>query len=627
MALVRIAFALALAVPATAIAAPPRSYAIEVAPASDWRAEALGPTLAHDLADDRLVLAAKPATAELVVDVRLDEHILRYELHATWPGAPAPVTGMVQLGALDRAGLAGQLRDQLHRLARTTRDDRADVAIASPSLIEVAAMLALALALVAIPFAIGVVRRRRLLAVPALRHAIGVVLALGVAGAGLVWLDASTAWLFAGGLAWGAVVVVTVPIVLPPLVGFSRVEYDELWRVIGVWLVATGRRALAVTLLYAPFAIATALATGGAVLGLALAVPLVLLAVRLAVRCAVAVAAAVLDDALLARSPTADAWEAATRAYVVGYMRRAGLPMDVELLRRVRLVPAICDDVAVYGGGLTASRIAIPQRMLELALAPAGRPHDYAAPRVSVLHWAQWNAGLVMPTGLDDVVSTTEQRRPREVTVEGESPRELLGQLPTLAGVVEPSELDIDHKSYRPHDDPMWLDWDPGEDYDGTDAGDRDFLFGAVVHALGEIQRHGDRLATFVLLLRGRARRFADRAPAIGDHHAALAGARHHLAQFLAWRLWHRDDQLTARAYPPELEAASRHVLAALSTAPDGDPRLRRRLARLCDPVRVTRWQRLVLAGAVITAVGVASLAIVNAVRYTSKEIPIHGKD
>jgi hypothetical protein len=36
----------------------------------------------------------------------------------------------------------------------------------------------------------------------------------------------------------------------------------------------------------------------------------------------------------------------------------------------------------------------------------------------------------------------------------------------------------------------MWLDWDPVEEYDGTDAGDRDFLFGVIVHALGRAQRH-----------------------------------------------------------------------------------------------------------------------------------------
>src|SRR5205823_1952314 len=187
----------------------------------------------------------------------------------------------------------------------------------------------------------------------------------------------------------------------------------------------------------------------------------------------------------------------------IGYLRRAGLPVDDELLARVRLLPSTTATIVVYGGGLTPSRIAIPRGMLELALAPAGRPHDYAAPRVSTLHWTQWNAGLVVPTESDAVIATREQRQPREVTVEGEHDRQMLGEPPTLAGTIEPSDLD-DRPAYRPREDRIWLDWDPGEDYDGTDPGDRDFLFGAIVHALGEIQRHADRLATFALLAQRR---------------------------------------------------------------------------------------------------------------------------
>jgi hypothetical protein len=198
----------------------------------------------------------------------------------------------------------------------------------------------------------------------------------------------------------------------------------------------------------------------------------------------------------------------------------------------------------------------------------------------------------------------------------------LLGQPPTLAGVIEPSDLDIDHASYRPHDDPMWLDWDSGEEYDGTDAGDRDFLFGAVVHGLGEIQRHADRMATLAL--------GSGRFTAIGDQHAMLGGARHHLAQYVAWQLWHREDLLTARAYAPELEAASRRVLARLAETPDGDRRLRRRLARLCDPMRPTRWHRFALAGVVVATIGAAGFAIWNAVGYHAsyvKESASNGKD
>ena len=188
-----------------------------------------------------------------------------------------------------------------------------------------------------------------------------------------------------------------------------------------------------------------------------------------------------LDDRLADATVDATAWHAATREYVVGYLRRAGLPVDAELLARVRFVPGTGDSVVVYGGGLTASRIVIPSAMLELALAPAGRPHDYAAPRVSTLHWAEWNAGLVVATDPGAVVATAEQRQPRTTTADdGEHERQLFGEPPTLAGTIEPSDLDA-RRTYRPHEDRIWLDWDPGDEYDGTDPGDLDFLFGAVV--------------------------------------------------------------------------------------------------------------------------------------------------
>src|SRR5271163_1019373 len=117
-----------VALAAPAWAAAPRTYSIDVA-GGDWRADALAIALAHDLADDRLALATAPG-AELVVHATIDDRALHYEIRATWPGAPAPVAGAIALPGT-RIAVAGQLRDQLHRLARATRDDRADVAVAS----------------------------------------------------------------------------------------------------------------------------------------------------------------------------------------------------------------------------------------------------------------------------------------------------------------------------------------------------------------------------------------------------------------------------------------------------------------------------------------------------------------
>jgi hypothetical protein len=271
------------------------------------------------------------------------------------------------------------------------------------------------------------------------------------------------------------------------------------------------------------------------------------------------------------------------------------------------------------------------------------------------------------------VIATREQRRPRETTAEGdpsENAREHFGEPPTLVGIIEPAALDP-RTSYRPHDDPAWLDWEPPEDYDGTDAGDRDFLFGVLAHAVAEIQRHGDRIATLATLAAVRARRggltapvlgwlarLLDRLPdAIADDHAAISGARHHLVQYLGWQAWQREDLLTRRAHAPELEAMSRRLLAmaieprdatrggvngpALPGQPPADgkirplsideppsrsvpaaARARKRLARLAGlvpgtPAVPSVWRRLALAGAVVAGLGAAGLAVVDAVRYT----------
>src|SRR5262249_52939940 len=101
--------------------------------------------------------------------------------------------------------------------------------------------------------------------------------------------------------------------------------------------------------------------------------------------------------------------------------------------------------------------------------------------------WSQWNAGLVVATEQGETIATREQRQPRDAESEvGE--RLVLGEPVTLAGIIEPTALD-ERTTYRPHDDPVFLDWDPGEEYDGTDAGDRDFLFGLVMHAIAMVHR------------------------------------------------------------------------------------------------------------------------------------------
>jgi hypothetical protein len=598
------------------------------------------------------------------------------------------------------------LRDQLHRIARATSEDTApergavgDGAAAGtataippagapgvhdvPAPGDVARALGLALAVLAAPIALGSLRARRLVARAAALRTLagaGCLGGLALAIAALAPANGRGALLAAGGLAWGAIAAVTLPVVFPPLPGLQRSDYRELLRLLAGWGWLVVQRAAGVALIYLPVALGVVLAgdaivpVDGAV-RLALVLPLGLLVARQALRLAVAVAAERLDAVLADPAVDAAAWHDAVRGYLAGYRLRSGLPIDHDLLERLVVVPtpgpATGDEVRIYGGGATHTRVAIPRRMLELALAPWGRPHDYAAPRVSTLHWTQWNAGLVMATEPGAVIATREQRQPRQTTTDGdpsEHAREHIGEPPTLIGIIEPRALDP-RTRYRPHDDPAWLDWEPPEDYDGTDAGDRDFLFGVLAHAIAEIQRHGDRIATLTTLAAVRARRggssrpgarilgwFArllDRLPdAIADDHAAISGARHHLVQYLGWEAWQREDLLTRRAHAPELEAMSRRLLAMAgepaSRSVPVAPRARKRLARLAGLVPGTAavpsvWRRLAIAGAVAAGLGAAGLAVVDAVRYTydpqrppphattttttTTERPDHGKD
>jgi hypothetical protein len=643
---------------AAARAAPAhRNFTVMItpgAPDARWRADAITAALERDLADDRLAFVAvtcapgcaddtlRAAGVELAVRGTADDLALAWQVTPLWPGAPAPVRGVLAFGGVTRATLAAALRDPMHRLVRAQTDEDAIGAVAPPGMSGVLVAIALAAGLLALPFVVAIARgrgARRVLGLRALRSTAGVVIVTAGAAIALVAWGEAGPWLAAGGLAWGALATVLLPFALPPIVGLGRAFHHELGGVLRAWLAAALARTLALAVLCAPVVAATWLACDAAgvdpTLRLALAVPLALLVARQLVRATVAVLALGLDDALVERSPDTDAWSDAARAYLVGYLRRTGLPVDDELLGRVQLLPGRDVDVAVYGGGLDDARIVIPRPMLELALSPWGRPHDYAAPRISTLHWTMWNAGLVMASAPDAPVATREQRRPREVThAEGEADtaheeeteRLLIGEPPTLAGVIEPTAFDP-RTSYRPHEDPMWLDWDPVEEYDGTDAGDRDFLFGVIVHALGRVQRHEVGAATIALAL-SRTRRGAwlararGRLPAgLADLHAHLGGAGPHLVQYLAWRLWRREDLLTARAYAPELDAAARRATAALARDPAGDPRLRQRLAALGARVRGEalprpRWRRFAIAGALAAAAGALALALADAVRY-----------
>ena len=616
-----------------------------------WQIESLSATLAADLTGEQLQPAAAGARGELHVAITLDQRALRYVLSRD--GAP-PVRGAIELGAVDRRALAGLLKDELYRLV-PHRDVAAaadlEVPPPAPSAGAFGALAVLA-ALLALPL---VLARRRMHATSRIVGALaGITLAAAAIVNGELVADASGALFVVGGLAWGLAIAVCIPIALPSLTGLHRVEHHELWPVLRAWGALALQRASWVAAWLVPLGVVLWLV--GDVLEVPVLVtfgviaPLVVLAARLVWRALVEVIAARLDGVLV--EPETGAWHAQVRGYLVGYLRRANLDVDEELLARVQfLAGREPERVAVYGGGLTHTRVVIGRAMLERALAPYGRPHDYAMPRVSTLHWTHWNSGLVMPTATDEKLASRADRDPKKSGLaadDGEHERIALGEPPTLTGIIEPTAFDP-RTRYRPDEDPLWLDWDPGEEFDGTDAGDKDFLFGLLVSALGTTQRHEDRAATFALAWRQwlaphRFARALARATAplraaaarnattVADLYAVLGGARHHLAQYLAWQLWQREELVTARAYVPQLEQRSRSILTALDMdVADDDRPLRerlRRLRRFIDPravVKRSQRQRIALAFAALAALAVVTALAVQAVLYHSTYEERHG--
>jgi hypothetical protein len=224
---------------------------------------------------------------------------------------------------------------------------------------------------------------------------------------------------------------------------------------------------------------------------------------------------------------------------------------------------------------------------------------------VSTLEWSEWNAGLVVPTEVGAVIASREQRQPRPPEPFDETEHEPFGEPPTLAGYVEPDALDR-RPPPRPHEDPLWLDWDPGDEPDGTDPSDKDFLFGVLVEGLGRIARREDRLHTIALTFRRALPPLA-----IDDIHAALNAARPHRIQYLVWRHRRDDAVLTARAYPPELERRAAELLPAL---PPGAGRFYR--ARTPAP-RARLVRRALIAALLLGGAALATAAAIEAIDYS----------
>lgn len=603
--------------------------AVELAPdgVPAWQAATVARALAPELANDRFhAIAIRGALApdRLTWDIVVGGAIVKH--------------GETALHYTDVKHLAGTLKGEIGRVLQPGERQVAEL----PARVGAADPVALAaLGLVAVFLLVPFVRGpRRGRAFRRVMTTIAVIGAIAVALIALGNYEWSWAIFAGGGLAWGGFAAALLPELFPALPGLDRVEHGDLVDVLGRWAALAVQRIVAVAAIYAPF-IAVAVVACVVLdvprgVTVAVIVPAWGLCVRLWLQSWVEVHAGTLDARLVEGTATADnPWHAAVRGYYLGYLRRVGAIADDRTIDGIVFLPGSGPEVVTYGGGTTHARIVIPRAMLEVALAPYGRPHDYAAPRISTLHWTLWNAGLVVPTEMGAVSATAEQRQPRSVAVEGDVDVTPFGEPATFAGYVEPSSLD-ERPPYRPHEDPLWLDYDAGEEYDGTDAGDKDFLFGVLVHEIGRIRRHEDRVATLVRALGPRGRRLEHvlvrRTGAVGDAHVALNHARHHFIQYLAWQLWRRDDLATARAYAPELERETRVITKLASDvgpAPDSDgwgkdvagaPDLRARILRLAHAAtpskRATRVRRFAALAVALAAAGGVAIAVARAIDF-----------
>ena len=429
-------------------------------------------------------------------------------------------------------------------------------------------------------------------------------------------IQPSVVYLVAG-ILWGWFAIVTAATWFPPLRGLGRIPHTQVFDLLATWAWVVLGRVFGWAASHVPPIVVGSVVASALGVSIRSIVIFVVPGTGLLVRAwwfiVVSESTRILDAQLNAASGTL--WEPALCGYLRGYIKRNGWVGGERLLESVRFVavdkPTALGEfnaVVAYGGGSMGTRVAVDIDLLEFALAPYGRPHDYHAPREDTLFWSGWNAGLVIPT------ATPQVKAMRTALSHHNEPGEIefvhLGQPPTLAGFVEPSALDSRH-NHRPVEDPTWLDWDPGNDFDGTDPGDHDLLFGVLVHRLGRIDRGEVRTPTVAAALGVYSRKwpavlkwaaaifrwpgqfaFSHANRRLGDAMCELHFAKHHWVQYLSWRRWGEDDLLSARAFSPELARHSDQILGALDregvvgTQEDGlrSDSLQPRQPRAADP-------------------------------------------
>lgn len=683
---------IALASPTEQASAPKRaSIVVDLAPASDvpaWRASAFEHTITRELSGfDRLAPVAKEdlpahtcgaeiacrlrvyreAAIDIVLFGRVADGEIAYELYQTWTparlstGSIATNRGQSLVGlqqatrhvlhpVLKNGGLLDQRPHSFHRTASSAGRS------SGWSAAELATVLAILLAL-AVPFGalalyVWIVRAGSWAPIVAMRSARRVVVVVGIVALAIIALDpASIAelveswpWVFAGvgGVLWGALLVVIVRAIFPPLDGLPRIANHDLPRILLAWCLLCAERLVLLALLYVPVGwLALALGDWFAIAApwhVVLVAPVMMLAARLWCASWIECIAVLLDRRLVDGAAAGhNPWSREISDYLMGYVRRTGWDVEPELLASVLFLPGKPGTgIVSYGGGSTHVRIIIDKALLEMVMGPLveTKPEDKPA------LWPDWTAAVVVPQpGQPDrrPPATFADFRGRKVRPAYPGiQRKPLGQAATLLGYVMPEPGQVAPLiSDNPRDLAVvrellsehfpWFAPDPDDEFDATDPSDKDLLFGALVRELGIVRRQESMLATVKLLFGPRiARITSPQRSRIADAYAAMNFARHHLIQYVHYLRTNDTELLTARARSDGLHRTSTRILKLLETAPkQPDAAPRRRLVWLsrffAEPIadpRAAKLRRVTAAAAVAALLAAAGVAVKRSVDY-----------
>ncbi|MFC1611831.1 hypothetical protein ACFL6C_12785, partial [Myxococcota bacterium] len=434
-------------------------------------------------------------------------------------------------------------------------------------------------------------------------------------------VDADQVGAVVGGMAWGWLTLLVSRLALPKIPGMRGIRHDNVGPLLKTWCYVSFLRLFSISLFCLPFVLAVwqgsellqlspQLAVGviAPVSGLLVYFWLVSLVDHLSHH---------LDQRLVeGEASTRNPWHPAVRKYFRGYVRRLGLDIDRSLLDRVLFLPGRVDGVVAYGG-FSRPRIVIDLATLELALGPVQQEDvESQAPPIAP---GAWPLGLVVPEESTDAASQGDEplqgdepprrrgwaRRAKRLRAARQrhsraAPRwrtwarpPLIGENATVLGYLKPLAVDeavpliandqedfgVVRQLLTEHYGGFEKGWFDDE-YDDTDPTQKDFLFGAVLHQLGSLQR-GDTLAATLALTsreylagvsgvtRAIARfpgsliqRFFSRHPAIlADAYAVLNQGRNHLIQYLHYSRTKSQDLLTTRAATPRLFRVSQQIL------------------------------------------------------------------